>query len=188
MIARIKHQLLRFLVYEKRPSRFAAACSIAIYVAFSPFLGLHTAMIIVISWLFRLNFPIMLAVTLLINNPWSMVPIYGIDYFFGQWLLELLAINHYAYNPAWITMINERLVMALGHGNISLLAFLVGGNLLGLLFALIAYPLIKYMAVSLQLTSNSLGARTISKAATPSFKPSHSVHLSRTQYETGSPK
>lgn len=188
MIAQIKNLFARFMVYEKRPARFAAACSMALYVAFSPFLGFHTLMIIAASWLFGLNFPVMLGVSLLVSNPWSMVLIYGIGYLFGDWVLTSIGINHYAFNPSWIGMINGKLIAATGYGNVSLPAFLLGGNLLGLMLAFISYPIIKYLAGALQLNGSSMVSPAISKSSSQITKRPHRAPLSRTQYETGSPK
>src|SRR5579872_2786956 len=104
MIPKIKDWFKKLLFYEHNAHRFALACSVGVYIAFSPFIGLHTAMILFASWFFALNFTILWVVSHLINNPWTMVPVYGVGYAFGDWFLNLFGINH-TFNPAWLSSI-----------------------------------------------------------------------------------
>ena len=60
---------------------------IGIYIAFSPFPGIHTVMMLVAKWLFRLNFTVLFIATS-INNPWTMIPFFSFDFFFGYWFVH----------------------------------------------------------------------------------------------------
>jgi len=84
----------------------------------------------------------MLSVSLFINNPWTMVPVYGIDYAVGDWLFNLLGINGITWNPWWCTIL---LKTYSNHSTISLGVFLVGGNLLGFGIGGIMYPIMRYV-------------------------------------------
>jgi uncharacterized protein (DUF2062 family) len=117
----------------------------AIYISISPFVGFHTIMKCIVSWIFGINFALLFIISTLINNPWTMLPIYGIDYWLGTWLFSFTSIDHYAYNPRWIIVCNEWLQHYIGYDNFSLWAFLVGGNVLAALVAGISYPLLKWL-------------------------------------------
>jgi uncharacterized protein (DUF2062 family) len=71
---------------ETSAHKLALSFCLGAYIAFSPFLGLHTAMVFVLGWLSRLNIPIIMAATHVVNNPWTMVPIYSADYGIGYYL------------------------------------------------------------------------------------------------------
>lgn len=131
--------------YEQRANVFTYSCCLGIYIAFSPYIGFHTMMVFVVSWLFSLNVTVVLAVSVMINNPWTMVPVYGLSYLCGDRLLNWLGMNHYVWNPTWVLKGNELIAKYIGYSGFSFWAFMVGGNLLGLTFALMAYPIIKWL-------------------------------------------
>src|SRR5215204_2162656 len=65
----------RLLAIDDPPERTALAFSIGVFIAFSPFLGLHTIMATVIAFSFRFNKVAIYTGTFL-NNPFlSLVPI-----------------------------------------------------------------------------------------------------------------
>ena len=127
---------------ERCAHKFALSCCTGVYIAFSPFVGFHTIMVFLFSWLFALNAAIMFSVSLFINNPWTMVPVYGIDYIVGDWLFNLLGINGVSWNPWWCYTL---LTTYSSYSGLSLGAFLVGGNLLGLSIGGIVYPIMRYV-------------------------------------------
>ena len=76
--------------------------------------------------------------------------IYGVDYAFGYWVcVRLCGFNMIQYNPIWMGWLNEKIALHTGIKNISLWTFLVGGNILGIIGALIMYPLMKYIFIAL---------------------------------------
>jgi uncharacterized protein (DUF2062 family) len=91
---------------------------------------------------FKYNVCILFCVSTLINNPWTMVPVYAIDYLFGNWLFDLLCINGMSLNPHWVTALNEYIVLYTGIEGISLWSFLIGGNLLAIAISGILYPVL----------------------------------------------
>ncbi|MBU4270167.1 DUF2062 domain-containing protein [Candidatus Dependentiae bacterium] len=107
-----------------------------IYIAFSPFPGLHTGMMFAAKFLFKLNFPILFLATSF-NNPWTMVAFYSFDYFFGYWLIHTFL----GFNPTWTIS----LARIFGSGKICIWSFLVGGNILGLLFAFAFYTPVYFL-------------------------------------------
>lgn len=68
------------------PERTAVAFATGVLIGFSPLLGLHTLLAILVALLFRLN---RLAVLMgaYVNLPWFMAPYYGAVTMAGAWLL-----------------------------------------------------------------------------------------------------
>ena len=54
----------------------------AVFIAFSPWLGLHIISALFLSWLFRLNKVVVLTGSF-VNNPWTIVPMYAFCLWFG---------------------------------------------------------------------------------------------------------
>jgi len=127
--------------------QLAISFSVGVYIAFSPFPGLHTWMTLLAAWLFSLNVGVVFAASCVINNPWTMIPIYGGDYLFGQYLLcswfGLSSASVCALDPAWMSGVNSFLHTYTGIEQVSFWGFLLGGNVLGIGLAFGLYPLIK---------------------------------------------
>ncbi len=145
MLAYIKKLGTKLLSYERCSHRFTLSACMGIYIAFSPFFGLHTAMVFAFSWFFALNCAIVLAVSMLVNNPWTMIPVYGSGYVFGDWMVRLFGITKH-HNPAWMQACNSWIHQYTGLSGISFWGFLIGGNVLGIGFGMLAYPVIKKYA------------------------------------------
>jgi uncharacterized protein len=77
----------RLLAIDDPPERTALAFSIGVFIAFSPFLGLHTIMATAIAFLFRFN-KIAIYTGTFINNPFfTLVPIIIASYAVGAFIL-----------------------------------------------------------------------------------------------------
>ena len=77
----------RLLAIDDPPERTALAFSIGIFIAFSPFLGLHTIMATVLAFAFRFN-KIAIYTGTFINNPiLTLVPIIILSYAVGAFFL-----------------------------------------------------------------------------------------------------
>ncbi len=197
IIGRVKQRVQQFLYLDKNGTELAVTCCIGIYIAFSPFIGLHTAMAFLFSWLLGINCAVVLTVSMVINNPWTMVPVYGAGYFFGDWLLAFNTINHHAYNPTWIAAVTSWLKYYVPVDGFSFWAFMLGGNVLGVMLALLCYPFIKKLIYMAANKHHVLRTVVHSKRAVASLKAkavpmmaqvARKSHLQRTLYETGSSK
>ncbi|MCK4517171.1 DUF2062 domain-containing protein [Candidatus Babeliales bacterium] len=133
LIQKAKNLFSKALHTNNTPAKLAVSFCIGIYIAFSPFPGGHTVMMFAFTWLFGLNFPILFFATSF-NNPWTAIPFYAADYSFGYWFTH----SFLGLNPAWAFSF-ERF---LGSSKICLWSFFIGGNVLGILFAIICYPLV----------------------------------------------
>jgi len=119
---------------EFSPEILAWSFAVGVYIAFSPFPGCHTIMILVTRFFFRCNVPILFFSTSF-NNPWTMIPFFSLDYFFGHWLVHSVL----GLNPGMVISL-EKVGLS---GTLCLWSFLIGGNVLGIAGALISYPIMK---------------------------------------------
>ena len=77
----------RLLALDDPPERTALAFSIGVFIAFSPFLGLHTIMATAIAFIFRFNKLAIYSGTF-VNNPFlTLVPIIVSSYAIGAFVL-----------------------------------------------------------------------------------------------------
>jgi uncharacterized protein len=134
----------RLLAIDDPPERTALAFSIGIFIAFSPFLGLHTIMATVLAFSFRFNKIAIYAGTF-VNNPFlTLVPIIFASYATGALLLgrplalptgsmELLRDPHLLTGGWWGELFRRSTDV--------LLPFAIGGMVLSVICSIIAYPL-----------------------------------------------
>jgi uncharacterized protein (DUF2062 family) len=139
----LRTTLRRLLAIDDPPERTALAFSLGVFIAFSPFLGLHTILATALAFLFRLNKIAIYAGTFL-NNPFlTLVPITVTSYAIGAFLLgepltlppeglELLKDPHPLTSDYW-----QKLFL---HGRDLLLPFSIGSLVLSIAFSLAAYP------------------------------------------------
>ncbi len=131
---------------EKSPHKLALSFCMGAFIAFSPFPGLHTIMIFAFSVLFGLNLSVTFAAAYGINNPITLIPVYAADYGLGYWLLhKLLALDVAAINPWWMQTCSMYFEQKLGLPLPCIWSFLIGGNILGIVIALVLYPITKQL-------------------------------------------
>ena len=135
-IPKIKAILRKALLDGVTPRSLALSAAIGVYIAFSPFPGAHTVMMLAAKWLLRLHLPTLFIMTS-INNPWTMIPFFSLDYAFGYWLVHGL----FGWSPTWTIS----LAKVFGSGTICLWSFFIGGNILGIVAGLAAYPVMLFI-------------------------------------------
>jgi uncharacterized protein (DUF2062 family) len=134
----------RLLAIDDPPERTALAFSIGVFIAFSPFLGLHTIMATVLAFAFRFNKIAIYAGTF-VNNPFlTLVPIILASYAMGAIVMGLplalpresmMLLRHpHLFTGEWW----ERLFES---GRHVLLPYFLGGMMLAVVCSLAAYPL-----------------------------------------------
>lgn len=133
----------RLLALDDPPERTALAFSIGVFVAFSPFLGLHTILATSIAFIFRFNKLAIYSGTF-INNPFlTLVPIIVASYAIGAFLLgrpirispegfELLSNPHPLTADYYRKLFRESWLIVW--------PFTVGATVLSVVCSLIAYP------------------------------------------------
>jgi len=78
----IRDRIHSLLKLSDPPHRLALAFGVGVFIAFSPTIGLHTLSVFAVAWAFRLNTVVILTAAF-INNPWTIVPMYGFCLWFG---------------------------------------------------------------------------------------------------------
>lgn len=134
----------RLLAIDDPPERTALAFSVGVFIAFSPFLGLHTVAATVIAFLFRFN-KIAIYSGTFINNPFlTLIPIIVISYAVGALLLgmplripdegvQLLKEPHLFTGSYYRRLFGQSWYIVK--------PFLVGGMVLSFVCSALAYPL-----------------------------------------------
>lgn len=134
----------RLLALDDPPERTALAFSIGVFIAFSPFLGLHTIMATVLAFAFRFN-KLAIFTGTFVNNPFlTLVPILLASYGLGALLLgkpldlpdeglALLKNPHLTDGAYWRSLFS--------HSRDILVPFALGGMVLSVICSLVAYPL-----------------------------------------------
>lgn len=147
----------RLVLKERSPNKLAASFCVGLYISFSPFLFLHTVMVLVFAWFFSLNLPAVWAGAF-VNNPWTMIPCHTAGYVVGEFFLGTICrVDSLALNPSWMSIVNEPLFRYTGINGVSFWSFMIGGNLLGIALGAMLYPVFKRMF-------NRLSARVYSGA------------------------
>jgi len=133
----------RLLAIDDPPERTALAFSIGVFIAFSPFLGLHTIAATALAFLFRFN-KIAIYTGTFINNPFlTLVPITVASYAVGALLLgrpvalpegalELLSRPHPLTAAYWGRLFDHLWDVVV--------PFSVGATVLSVVCSLAAYP------------------------------------------------
>jgi len=134
----------RLLAIDDPPERTALAFSIGVFIAFSPFLGLHTILATLIAFAFRFNKVAIYTGTFLNNPPLTLVPIIVASYAVGALLMgRPLKIPDEGVelfkDPHLLTGDYYRKLF--GHSLHVLEPFALGGMILSVICSLIAYPL-----------------------------------------------
>lgn len=131
--ARSFRALLRQMLHlQESPQRTALAFALGVFIAFSPAYGLHTAMVVLCTWLFGLNF-LALFTGALVNNPWTIIPILGATYWTGALLLGRTDMPNFDWQDLSFSGIYEQVLPYAA-------PFLLGGLVLSVLGALLSYP------------------------------------------------
>ena len=86
-LSKLKSGIKHILHLDEPPHELAKSFAVGVLVAFSPLLGLHTIIILLLAWALRLNKVVALSGTF-INNPWTIPVVY--------------------IGPTWITVIAMR--------------------------------------------------------------------------------
>src|SRR3990167_4053598 len=140
----MKRYFIQLALQERCPSKFSLSVCAGVFIALSQFMGLHTVMIFLFVWAFRLNLPITFAVAYL-NNPWTLGPLLVSEYVIGKKIVMWLGLTGRFQNPAWIASFNKLLSVYLGFPEICFWTFIIGASVVTLVMSIILYPVVKYL-------------------------------------------
>lgn len=78
----LRERIKSLLKLDDSPGQLASAFAVGVFIAFTPTIGLHTLSCLLLAWMFRLS-KLVVFTGAFINNPWTMVPLYGFCLWFG---------------------------------------------------------------------------------------------------------
>lgn len=139
---RLRRYYKQFISFRGDPRLIALGFAIGVLIGFFPVLGTHTALVVVAASFFRVHMASAFVGSWIAANPLTMPPMLMGEYYLGRWLL-----NH----PQWVLPDGGWNAIAITqYGWEFFSSLLVGGLLLGLLFAAISYPVIKTAMIRIQ--------------------------------------
>ena len=134
----------RLLAIDDPPERTAFAFSLGVFIAFSPFLGLHTILATLIAFIFRFNKIAIYTGTFLNNPPLTLVPIIVASYGVGAVVMG----RPWKIPPEGIEILKHPHIFSADYYRQIFVQswylvepFAVGGMILSVVCSLIAYPL-----------------------------------------------
>jgi len=126
-------KLIKTVLHMKgEPKKIALAFSMGVFVAFFPIFGTHTIMALGGAWLLGVSPAVTLAGTL-INNPWTIAPLYGSSLYVG---MAIMGRSMGGLDVNWSDL-NFDTMLELA--KTLFLPFSVGCILLGIIAAVISY-------------------------------------------------
>ena len=127
---------------EDSSERLALAFASGVFLALTPFVGLHTILAIAVAFLFGLN-RVAILVGLFLNNPWTYVPYYTMATYFGRHLIRFpqnLAFPDFRWSQLW----HSYFWVQLAHHWRLIMPMMLGSTILAVLGAVLSYPLALY--------------------------------------------
>lgn len=149
MIQYLKKWFEGLLLKERSIEKLSASFCLGAFIAIAPIIPLQTPLLLVFCWLFGLNAAVSVAALYLINNPFTLVPIYIMDYAVGVWFFKkVVGIDLVQYNPWWIDRFNAFLSRYIDvekylGAELCFWCLLAGGFMMALMVSLPLYPLLK---------------------------------------------
>ena len=137
----------QMLLKEKSVNRLAVSFCVGTFIALTPTMPLQTPLVMALAWALRLNIGVAIAALYIVNNPFTMIPIYVVGYAIGSWLSMTLNISLLAYNPWWIDKFNAFLSQYIDvakylGAELCFWCLLLGGTIFGLMISVPLYPLL----------------------------------------------
>lgn len=132
----LRGQLAQILHLQESPQRTAFAFALGVFIAFAPHYGFHTLSVVFCAWAFRLNY-VALFLGAFINNPWTLAPILGLTLLTGVTVSGSTSTAAFDVSSLQLDNLYETLTPFL-------LPFFMGGCILGLVGALLAYPIMLF--------------------------------------------
>ncbi len=135
--------LRRLLALDDAPERVALAFALGVFLAFSPLLGLHTVLGLTIAFIFGLN-RVAVLLGVWVNNPWTLVPIYGAAAYVGGLLFGFPAGTALP-NIGWGDILRGSSWLHTIRTWEMLRPIVLGSTILSFVSALLSYPAALYV-------------------------------------------
>jgi len=126
-----KKRFKEILSLDSHPGHISAGFAVGVFISFTPFFGIHTALAILAAFVFRLN-KLTCLTGAWVNTPLTVIPVLGISYKLGRVLLGKSPHElHLKHELSW----EYALKLLDRHGA----PLLLGTSILGFFAAIIAY-------------------------------------------------
>lgn len=135
----IRDRIKSILKLNEPPHRLALAFALGVFVAFTPTIGLHLITCLILAWVFRVSKFVVITASF-INNPWTIVPLYGFCLWFG---LKITGDGGEVPAVAWSDLSFANFYIVLKP---YIWPFVAGTLIVGTIASLISYFLFYYIA------------------------------------------
>jgi uncharacterized protein (DUF2062 family) len=140
MSGRLRRAFAVLFHVEESPHRIALAFGLGVFIAFSPLLGLHTAMALGIAVVFRLS-KAAIIIGIYVNNPWTIAPMYMAGTLLGCGMLgvstgDLSTLRFDEHGWAFYRTLAHQLEPYFW-------PFVVGNTILGVVFGALGYVVLR---------------------------------------------
>jgi uncharacterized protein (DUF2062 family) len=142
----------KFMDLDDSPDKIALSFAIGVFIAFSPLLGTHLILVFLIILVFRVS-KVAILTGALINNPWTIVPMYTAGTFLGfiilhQPLAEFpkFSLSDFSSLPDFFDKFKKILY-----------PYLIGCTALGLIVAIIGFFIVRFIFIKKQGPSSKNG-------------------------------
>ncbi|MBI1747351.1 MAG: DUF2062 domain-containing protein [Acidobacteria bacterium] len=138
---RLYHKVIDMLLkIDGTAERTSLAFAIGVFLAFSPFFGLHTVLGLLIGFLFGFN-RVAIMIGVYTNTPWTIVPFYAFATYFGSLFYEVpgdlpFHIKDLGSMAFWKSLVSDWPVLWP-----LLMPTFVGSMILSIVLGAISYPL-----------------------------------------------
>lgn len=135
----VRDRIRSLFKLDDSPNQLASAFAVGVFIAFTPTIGLHTISCFLLAWMFRLS-KLVVFTGAFVNNPWTMVPLYGFCLWFGMKItgdgvdVPVIAWNELTFRTAYDALAPY------------LWPFVAGTLVIGVVAAVIAYG-VMYWAI-----------------------------------------
>lgn len=134
-IKKIRHYYHELLLSHATPTDVAYGFALGVFISITPTLGLHMVLAIALAAVFKKN-KIAAIIGAWVNNPLTIFPIYYYAYRLGEWVLR---------DPRPKNLRPESLKDVFHLSKELMIPLWIGGILLGLITAIVAYYLVLWI-------------------------------------------
>lgn len=134
-IDKLKKQFKKILSLDAHPGHIATGFAVGVFISFTPFFGLHTAMAVILAFVFRLN-KLTCITGSWINTPLTVVPVLAGSYKLGELIL--------GNKPALFKVTSMEWSSLKGYAS----SIILGSSIIGFFAAMAGYALCYWLVVT----------------------------------------
>lgn len=148
-----KKTIKTILSLDSHPGHISLGFSVGVFISFTPFIGFHSIMAIVIAFVFRLNKLTCVTATW-VNTPLTVIPMLGLSYKLGSFLLGDPPVELHVKSMEWQYLKPHAA------------SLMIGSSIIGFLAAVLSYIVVYYVIVRYRQKDEALGEMTKEMEAT----------------------